>query len=161
MKRTLQNSMRSRCGFACHVVGLLVLLAGTVAAQPYAPLPGQKNPTVAPATQAATDSKTTSNDDLPGTGPSANTYSSPAAAEQQIFFSIELVVAGEPTLQGWFQQHSKESVRQFAGSIDTVSPITLPAEARLSLLTQLNRDAESSILRSPTLVTRWGRTVSY
>jgi len=91
----------------------------------------------------------------------AITYSSPAAARQRILFSVDLVSVGEPSLKGWFQQHSKEPVRLFPGPIGKASPIQLPAEARLSLLTQLNRDAESSILASPSLITSWRRGASY
>lgn len=157
MKRALQNSLRSRCGFVLQCIGLFAFLAGTVVAQSLQPLPGQKKPAVTPGPQAAA----TSTDNSPGTRPTANVYSSPAVAGQQILFSVDLVIAGEPTLQSWFQQHSKESVRQFPGPIDKASPIKVPAEARLSLLTQLNRDAESAILASPALVTNWNRAVSY
>ena len=149
MKRALQNSMRSRCGFALQCTGLFVFLVGTVSAQRVRVAESATRPATNPA------------DDAVYVVPTANVYSSPAAATRQILFSVELVIAGEPTLRSWFQQHSKESIRQFPGLIDKASPIKVPAEARLSLLTQLNRDAESSVLASPALVTGWSRSVSY
>jgi hypothetical protein len=56
MKRALQNSMRSRCGFACRIVGLLVLLTGTVAAQSDQPSVAAQKPEVA-AANSETSSK--------------------------------------------------------------------------------------------------------
>lgn len=149
MKRALQNSMKSHCGMVLQCIGLFGFLVGTVSAQRVRVAESATRPATNPA------------DDAVNVVPTANVYSSPTAAGQQILFSVELVIAGEPTLQSWFQQHSKESIRQFPGPIDKASPIKVPSEARLSLLTQLNRDAESSILASPALVTGWGRAASY
>lgn len=149
MKRSRNNPMKTCCRVALQCLGLLVLLAGTTAAQKGQSVDDARRPT------------TTLKDDSVVGQAATNVYSSPAAAGQRILFSVDLVSVGEPSLKGWFQQHSKEPVRLFPGPIGKASPIQLPAAARLSLLTQLNRDAESSVLASPALVTSWSRGASY
>ena len=153
MKRTLQNSMRSRCGFACQVVGLFVFLAGTAVAQSKQPTSADEQPPI----------------EVRSTFPLRSGISNPTpeaaeamvAAGRQIHFSVELVVADVETLSFWMRAHIDQIVDVYPEVEDRETPGYIHPDARQSLFTTLRSDAGTSILTTPALVTNWGRTISY
>jgi len=153
MKRALQNSMKSRCGFALQCIGLFAFLAGTAMAQSKQPTAADEQPPIEVRSTFPLRSGIFN--------PTPEAVEAMVAAARQIHFSVELVVADVETLNFWIGAHLDQIVELYPDVEDRETPGYIHPDIRQSLFATLRSDAGTSILTTPSLVTSWGRTISY